>query len=258
MPVPTTESGRGGLAAITADPGAALVALDYDGTLAPIVSDPGEARLLPGMHAALLELGGTVGRLVVVTARAAEAVLELGRLADVPSLVVLGQYGAQRWQDGELTSTAPHPGLEQVRAALALPPGAVVEDKGLSLTIHVRGADRPDQLLVQLRPSVQALADAAGLAVHDGRLVLELRPPGQDKGTALCREREGWAALLVVGDDLGDLSCFAEVDALRREGGQGLKVCSDSDEAPPQLRDDADLLVPGPAGVLELLTGLTG
>jgi trehalose 6-phosphate phosphatase len=87
--------------------------------------------------------------------------------------------------------------------------------------------------------------------------VLELRPPGHDKGRALRSLAEGAAAVLFAGDDLGDLAAFDEVDHLRDRGIGGLLVCSDSEEAPEELRTRADLVVPGPSGVVHLLAELT-
>ena len=71
MPVPRTAEGRAGLAAIREDPGRALIATDYDGTLSPIVADPREARADPGAVAGLRGLAGSVGTLAVMTGRPA-------------------------------------------------------------------------------------------------------------------------------------------------------------------------------------------
>jgi trehalose 6-phosphate phosphatase len=93
--------------------------------------------------------------------------------------------------------------------------------------------------------------------VHTGRLVLELRPPGFDKRGALlslCDPRP--SAVLFAGDDVGDLPAFDAVDELRAQGVAGVTVCSASDEGPAQLRERADLVVDGPAGVVALLARL--
>lgn len=253
---PSTEAGRQGLAALLAAPDRAVLALDYDGTLAPIVADPGQAAPLPGTVEVLDVLARRFGRLAVVTGRAVGTVLELGGLDHVPGLVVLGQYGAQRWCDGRLEESAPDPGLDRARAALAsleLPLGAEVEDKGLSLAVHTRRTDEPLLALARLHPQLSRVAGDSGLALHLGRLVAELRPRGQDKGAALRSLLDDRSSVLFAGDDLGDLAAVSEVEAFRRRGGAGLVVCSDSAESPEQLRRGADLVVPGPAGVLDVL-----
>lgn len=247
------------LAAIRADPARAVVALDYDGTLAPIVERPEDAVPEPGAVDALVELAGHVGTLAVITGRPADVVVALGGLDVVPGLVVLGQYGAQRWEAGELVSDPPSPGLAAVRAPLAalVADRARVEDKGLSLVVHTRGLPDAAAVLESLAAPLTALAASHGLEVHPGRLVLEVRPPGHDKRRALlslCDPPP--SAVLCAGDDLGDLPAFAALAHLREAGVPGLVVVSAADEAPAEIRRSADLLVEGPPGVVRLLQRL--
>ena len=249
-----------GVTALRRDPARAVVALDYDGTLSPVVRRPSDAVPAEGAVDALRALGPRLGRLALVTGRPADVVVELGGLADVPGLVVLGQYGAQRWADGELTSPEPLPGVAAVRDRL--PPllaaeGASLEDKGLALVVHTRPAADPTGALERLTAPVRELAESAGLEVHPGRLVLELRPPGFDKRGALLSLCEpAPSAVLFAGDDLGDLPAFDAVDDLRALGVPGVLVCSASDEGPATLRERADVVVDGPAGVVALLAHL--
>jgi trehalose 6-phosphate phosphatase len=257
---PTTEAGRAGLAALRADPSRAVVALDYDGTLAPVVDRPQDAVPAPGVVDALIEIAARVGRLALVTGRPADVVVGLGGLARVPGLVVLGQYGAQRWERGRLTGDAALPGLELLRAqlpGLVAPEGAEVEDKGLSLVVHTRRAPDPTGALQRLRPALAELAARAGLEDHPGRLVVELRPPGHDKGGALLLLCEpAPSAVLFAGDDVGDLAAFDAVDGMRARGVPGLLVCSASQEGPPALRERADVVADGPGGVVDVLRAL--
>jgi len=258
-----TPAGRAGLAALRADPARAVVALDYDGTLAPVVDRPADAVPAPGAVAVLQALAVRVGVLALVTGRPADVVVELGGLSDVPGLVVLGQYGAQRWRAGTLTAAAPVPGIARARElvpALLAAEGALLEDKGLSLVVHTRRTRDPHGALSRLLPTLGELAARLGLEAHPGRLVLELRPPGFDKGGALRTLCEagplGPSAVLFAGDDLGDLPAYDAVDALRRDGVPGVLVCSASAEGPAALRERADLVVDGPPGVVDLLTTL--
>ncbi len=258
MLAPRSAAGRAGLAALRADPARAVVALDYDGTLAPIVARPQDAVPEPGAVDALAALALRVGRLALVTGRPADVVVELAGLRRVPGLVVLGQYGTQRYDGGSLRSAPAAPGLEPVRRAL--PPllgPARLEDKGLSLVVHARGLPDPQGTLAALAPGLTALAEAHGLQVHPGRLVLEIRPPGADKRRALLELCEpAPSAVLYAGDDVGDLPAFAAVTELRGRGVPGVTVGSDSPEGPSALREQADLLVDGPAGVVALLRAL--
>lgn len=255
-----TAAGRAGLAALRAEPGRAVVALDYDGTLAPVVARPQDAVPADGAVAALTALAPRVARLALVTGRPADVVVALGGLHDVPGLVVLGQYGAQRWADGELTGDPPLPGLAQVRAelpALVAAEGAEIEDKGLSVVVHTRRAPDPQGALARLRPVLAQLAARSGLEDHPGRLVVELRPPGRDKAGALrqlCDPPP--SAVLFAGDDLGDLPGFHAVEQLRADGVPGLLVASASAEGPAQLAARADVVADGPAGVVDVLREL--
>lgn len=262
MIVPGTPAGRAGLAALRAAPDRALVALDFDGTLAPVVARPQDARSAAGAHAALAALAGRVGRLALVTGRPADVVVALGGLADVPGLVVLGQYGMQRWEGGRLTGPPPLPGIAGLRRRLPElvgAEGADVEDKGLALVVHTRRAPDPEGAQRRLLGPLTRLAEDAGLELHSGRLVLELRPPGEDKRGALlglCDPEP--SAVLFAGDDVGDLPAFDAVGELRERGVPGLLVASASSEGPAQLRARADVVVDGPAGVVALLEQLLG
>jgi trehalose 6-phosphate phosphatase len=176
----------------------------------------------------------------------------------VPGLVVLGQYGVERWEGGRLIATPPLPGIEVARAELPRLVewlGAEVEDKGRSLVVHTRNAQVGAQ--ERLAEPVGELARRVGLEVHHGRRVLELRPPGFDKHGALLSVADPRpSAVLFAGDDIGDARAFDAVDELRADGVPGLTVFSDSDEGPAALRTRADVVVDGPAGVVAFLRDL--
>jgi trehalose 6-phosphate phosphatase len=259
-----TPEGQAGLDALLADPRRALVAADFDGTLSPIVARPADARAHPGAVPALTALAAAVGTVAVITGRPAADAVALGGLAAVPGLVVLGHYGWQRWQDGQLADEPPPPAVQAARAALPgvlraaqAPDGTRVEDKAHAVAVHTRGTADPEGALSRLRGPLGELAERLGLAAEPGRLVIELRPPGVDKGTALTGLAAERAArsVLFCGDDLGDLPAFAAVRALRADGIPGCAVASASAES-PRVAEAADLVVDGPGGVVELLTEL--
>ncbi|MGE5290412.1 MAG: trehalose-phosphatase [Micromonosporaceae bacterium] len=261
-----TPEGRAGLAALLSDPGSALIGLDYDGTLAPIVSDPLEARAHPEGAGVLRRLTSRVGTVAVITGRPAAVAAELGGLRDVPGILVLGHYGLEQWESGTVTAPEPAPGLDLVRSELpalvasaGAPPGIWVEDKGHAVAVHTRRSADPEGALAALRAPLARLAERAGLAVEPGRMVIELRPPGMDKGAALknLAAKRHARTVLFCGDDLGDLAAFAAVRELRSAGIAGLTVCSGSTEV-TALAQEADLVVDGPDGVVALLASLAG
>ncbi|MCW2861410.1 MAG: trehalose-phosphatase [Actinoallomurus sp.] len=258
-----TAAGAEGLAMIKAQPGRALVAFDFDGTLAPIVDDPDDARAQDGAAVALAELARHIGKVAIITGRPAAVAVEYGDLSGIEGLVVLGQYGRERWENDTLETPDPPPGVAEARVKLpkilqTAPEGVVIEDKGHALAVHTRRAAEPEVALERLRGLVAALAERSGLVVEPGRFVLELRPPGMDKGAALrsLAAECGSAAVLYAGDDLGDLAAYDAIEELRAEGVAGVKVCSSSDEV-TVLAERADLVVDGPPGVVRLVESLT-
>ncbi|POM25631.1 Trehalose-phosphate phosphatase [Actinomadura rubteroloni] len=260
-----TSVGADGLDALRSHPSTAVLGLDFDGTLAPIVDDPAAARAHPGAAGALARLAPRLGGLAVITGRPAGIAVEYGGFAGIDGLVVLGQYGRERWESGTLTVPEPPPGVAEARAkipgilaASGAPPEVFVEDKGLALAVHTRRCAEPQVALDRLRSLLAALAERTGLAVEPGRFVLELRPPGMDKGAALrgfLAERADPSAVLFAGDDLGDLAAFDALDDLRDAGVPVVKVCSGSAEV-TELAARADVVVDGPPGVVAFLDGL--
>ncbi|MFI5756617.1 trehalose-phosphatase [Streptomyces sp. NPDC051569] len=268
LPSPTTSAGADGLAALLARPGKAVVALDFDGTLAEIVPDPASARAHPRAVPALAALAPHVASVAVITGRPAGVAVEYGGFAGVPGLehlVVLGHYGAERWDaaTGTVSAPAPHPGVAAARAELpsifdrsGVSQGAWIEEKGQAFAVHTRRAADPGAAFDALRDPLTGLAARHGLIVEPGRMVLELRPPGVDKGVALTEyvHETGAETVLYAGDDLGDLPAYAAVEKLRSDGLPGLLVCSGTEV--PDLADRADLRLQGPAAVVDFLAAL--
>lgn len=270
MPTPSTAAGREGLAALLERPGQAVIALDFDGTLAEIVPDPEQARAHERAVPALAALAPRVASVAVITGRPAGVAVRYGGFSGVSGLdhlVVLGHYGAERWDavTGTVRAPAPDPGVAAARAEL---PGLLdrigawqgtwIEEKGRAVAVHTRRAQDPQAAFDALREPLSGLASRHGLIVEPGRMVLELRPPGVDKGVALSEYvREVRAgAVLYAGDDLGDLAAYGAVEKLRSDGVPGLLVCSGSEV--PELADRADLVLPGPAQVADFLAALAG
>jgi trehalose 6-phosphate phosphatase len=265
---PRTEAGRAGLDALLATPDRALIAFDYDGTLAGIVDDPMDARPGEGMVERLGELSSRVRLVAVVTGRPAQQAVDLAGFDSAPGLerlVVLGHYGVERWDaaSSSLHTVDPPEGLDRVRATLPDLLASLdlhdadVEDKGLSVAVHVRRLADPAGAFSAMKGPLSDLAGASGLVAEPGRFVVELRPPGMDKGQALrtLADEVGAQTVVFTGDDLGDLPAFDEVARMRGEGSSGLLVCSGSAEV-TALAEKADLVVDGPEGVAGLIDDL--
>lgn len=265
---PHTQAGREAVAAILAHPQRTLLATDFDGVLAPIVIDSERAYADPDAMAALCRLGGVLGQLVVITGRAALTAVRLGDLrgrAGLDRLVVLGQYGVERWdaETDELIDPEPPAGIAAMAQELpgtlagAGHPDAKVEDKRRALVVHTRALTDPAGALGQLHAPVSDLAGRHDLVVEPGKNVLEVREGGTDKGHALRAivAETGATTIIYAGDDLGDLPAFAAIKQFQADGIAALGVCSASVEQ-TALVEVSDLVVEGVPGVAEWLTGL--
>jgi trehalose 6-phosphate phosphatase len=269
----TSAEGEQRYAALVEVAGSAVVGLDFDGTLAPIVDDPDSAHIHPDAPGVLLDLSSVVRAIAVVTGRPARKVLALGGLDEVGrdigetgrELLVFGQYGFERWTSTSRRVVSPRPpqGLSGFLRELpqvlrdADTPDAFVEDKGLAIAVHTRRLADPVAAFERLEPRLRDLAERQGMVVEPGRNVIEARSPGMDKGTVvrdLAKDQEA-GGFLFAGDDLGDVEAFAAVEDLREQGLPTLLVCSASDEENALLRR-ADVVVEGPHGVLDLLRRL--
>lgn len=138
-----------------------------------------------------------------------------------------------------------------------------LEDKGPIVAFHWRGAPDEDAARSAVE-RIAARAQEAGLVTHWGRKVLEVRPPVPfDKGAGVRRllEEAGSSitSALYAGDDRTDLDAFRALGELASEGKleHAVRVGVVSEEGPEEIREQADALVDGPAGVRELLSLLT-
>jgi trehalose 6-phosphate phosphatase len=247
------DARRAALRTLRRAPERTAVLLDFDGTLSPIVEDPDAAVPLPGAADALVGLTERFGVVAVVSGRPASYLQR--HLPPGPGLV--GLYGLERVEGG---SIVPHPDAARWRSVVAdlvteagreLPDGVGIEDKGLSLTLHVR--PHPELAEVAWRWAAAA-AERSGLHVSRARMSAELHPPvGADKGTITTELIAGMDAACFIGDDVGDLPAFT---ALTRFAGDSVRAVVTSAEATPELLAEADVLLDGPPAVLDFLSAL--
>src|SRR5829696_5979804 len=229
---------RGQLHAWREAPGTVAIFTDIDGTLAPIVPTPDISEVSDELKELLRQLSERYLLVAGISGRKTEDALDLVGLADV---VYFGNHGFEILRDGEVEVTPEAlPYLEKVqeleeRAREELGPlGAFVEEKGITASIHYRNA--PPEV-GEARPPVRA---NKGTAVRT--LVEEYRP----------------ARAMFIGDDTTDLDAFRELVALREEGEleEILRVGVASEEGPPEITAEADIVVDGVDGVGEVLRAL--
>ena len=235
---------------------------DIDGTLAPIVPDPQDARVTDRAREALrdlMSLGVGVG---LITGRDLAKAREMTGLAGA---WYAANHGLTLSAGGvDETPEAVRDFLPRVQAVIretagVESAGAFVEDKGPIVAFHYRRAASPEEARAAIDAALSASAAAAAFRVHEGRMVVELRPPlDVDKGTALAEllRRMGAGAVICIGDDITDVDMFRRVRELREGGTPGATVAVESPEATDAVLDGADYSVDGVAGVEWLLEGI--
>lgn len=206
-----------------------LVALDNDGTLAPIAPRPEGARLAPGAREAIERLAD-VAEVVIISGRALDDLAS--RFYDL-DVALVSEHGLRhRTADGRVTQLVPglpERTLAELRASIAAlladaHPGWLVEDKGVTIAVHHRLVpdDALEPTLSRVRDALDAAAGTEG-HVQTGKAVLELRPAAADKGSALgaLAARRPGALVVMVGDDVTDEAALALAE---ESGGVGVLV----------------------------------
>ncbi len=244
------------VAALTACSERTALLLDFDGSLAPIVERPEDARPLPNAPGLLSRLAAKLGRVAVVSGR---PVGFLAAQLPVDGLTYVGLYGMEQSRDGEYSvDQRVEPYLAAVAAATAelharLPPELVEEKSGISVTVHWRPVpERCDEFTAIARE----IARRHGLGHLDTRMAIELRPPiDVDKGVPVRGLVDGFDTAAFAGDDYGDLPAFAVLADAVSEGRlqRAVRIGVTSSEAPTELADSVDIVVDGPDGLLALL-----
>jgi trehalose 6-phosphate phosphatase len=264
------ESGGGDwaarLAPLRREPERAAILTDVDGTLAPIVERAEEAAVPAAAREALAALSERYALVGCISGRQAE---EARRLVGLDTLAYAGNHGLELLLPGE-DAVRPDPSVAgreteaiEFLAAVAgdrLAVGLRQEDKGPIQALHWRGS--PDEATAETRAHEIAIeAGKAGLEPRWGRKVLELRPKGgggKDGAVASLLAGEGLDRATYAGDDRTDLDAFRRLRELQEEGQLSAAVCVGvlSPEAPPELAEESDATVAGPAGWLAILEWL--
>ena len=232
------------LARLAERPREAAILLDVDGTLAPIVSRPEDARV---PEATQEVLNGLVDRYGLVACLSGRPAGDAERVVGVDGVRYVGEHGLELEPAAEAWA-------ERLAVFAASADWPAEAGKRLTLSFHYRSASDVTAAEERLR----AVADRAveeGLRPRWGRCVLEIRPPiDADKGTAVGRllEEVGLRRALYAGDDTTDLDAFRGLDGLEL----AIRVAVVSDEAPNELAGAADLVVDGPEALAEVLSQL--
>ena len=239
------------------------VLTDIDGTLAPIVPTPDMSEVPEEIKDLLRRLSERFLLVAGISGRKSEEALDLIGLEDV---VYFGNHGFEILRDGEVEIIPEAlPYLEKVQELESLareelaPKGAFVEEKGITASIHYRNA--PPEVGERCVEFARREGERLGLRITVGRGVVEARPPIRaDKGTAVRTLVEEYSPerAMFLGDDTTDLDAFRELEKLREEEElqEILRIGVASDEGPPEIETEADIVVDGVEGVTALLRQL--
>jgi trehalose 6-phosphate phosphatase len=245
------------------EPRSVAVLTDIDGTLAPIAPTPDMSEVPEELKGLLRRLSEQFLLVAGISGRKSEEALDLIGLENV---VYFGNHGFEILRDGEV-EVIPEalPYLEKVQELESLareelaPQGAFVEEKGITASIHYRNA--PSEVGEECVEFARREGERLGLRITVGRGVVEARPPIRaDKGTAVRTLVEEYRPekAMFLGDDTTDLDAFRELGNLREEGKlqEILRIGVASDEGPPEIETEADIVVDGVEGVTALLRQL--
>jgi len=227
-----------------------LVALDFDGTLSPLVDEPMTARMTPGARAVLDDLS-TLPRTVValVSGRSLGHLREIAEHADDSPIWLAGSHGVQYWVPGAGVEAAGDDAADlalrdrlqdEVGRGAAGMAGVWIEPKEYGLGVHTRTADAETARAARRLADDLVAAEAPSWRRRTGHDILEFsfRHEGKDFAIARLRERVGATAVLFAGDDVTD------EDALRSLEARDLGVRVGGGETAATLRvDDIDAFV---------------
>lgn len=187
-----------------------LVVTDFDGTLAPIVTDPTRARPADGAVETLALFSTKVRSLAVLTGRSRESLEKVLPIPLLGGVRVLCNYGTDDPTYRREIDLRP---LNEFRNRLSfevLPSGVKVEEKKFSVALHTRETENPVAALYSTYDSLVPVANRLGLTVHRGRDVLDFSVDATTKSSAVTRlinEVEP-LGVMIFGDDHSDIEAF--------------------------------------------------
>jgi trehalose 6-phosphate phosphatase len=199
--------------------------LDFDGTLVALAAQPELVEVPQGLAGTLAELHRRLnGALALVSGR---RLLDLDGFLAPLLLPAAAEHGAQRrTADGLMVSAPPADLGHLLQAAeglVARHPALKLERKNLALSLHYRQAPELEDLCLQVMR--EALGRSQGIELMQGKCVIDLKPEGFSKGTAIAffMSEAPFAGRIPVfaGDDVTDEAGFEEV---QRMGGHAIKV----------------------------------
>jgi trehalose 6-phosphate phosphatase len=233
------------------------VVTDIDGTVSAIAPTPAEAMVDPGAKAALALLAERLAAVAVVSGRSPQ---DGAAMVGLPELIYVGNHGLERIARGtpwiHPVAAAAQPAIaaalaeiESAARSAADVPWLLIENKGVTGTIHYRLAPDQTAAALLLEPLARAAADRHGLRLTLGRMIFEVRPAlAVNKGTAIRELAQdlGLRGIVFFGDDVTDVDAFRALRELREAGALAtLRVGVLGPDTSPAVLAEIDLSVDG-------------
>lgn len=236
---------------------------DIDGTISPTTATPSQATVSPAIQSQLAALCHSLSMVAVISGR---AVADARRLVGLEDIVYMGNHGLERWVEGqtELTHTARDCPLIIKTALGELNPllageDILIEDKGASAAIHYRTSAHPETTHRHIMAAINKSEKATQLRAVPGRMSVNLIPQLEmNKGTAVLELIIDYnlSAAVYIGDEPTDIDAFKAVRKGNGAGFKGIAIAVLSEEAPPELAEEANYTLKDVAEVEKFLKWL--
>lgn len=257
------------LAPLLANPGGSAVFLDLDGTLAPIMPRPHDVAVPPEISRMIRKLAHAYLAVTVVSGRPATGAK---RIVGNAELAYIGNHGFETMLPGHAVVVCEEAQeyIPKIRELVEYcrkdeemaTMGIWLEDKTATMSFHFRRANDPEQSAAFIRDRFFPRIEELGLAISEGRKVIEVRPPVPvNKGVAVGQllDRLSCGKAIYIGDDTTDVDALKELRKRKRRKDHvmvGIGVISS--EMPAELSKYSDLLVDRISGVEVVLQILAG
>ena len=245
------------------------VFLDLDGTLAPIMPRPNDVSIPADIIRLIRQLAHKYMAVTIVSGRPATGAK---RIVGNAELAYIGNHGFETMLPGHavVVCEEAQPFLTRIRELIESchkneqtpEMGIWIEDKTATMSFHFRRAHDPEQAVAFIHENFFPIIEKMGLAVFEGRKVIEVRPPAPvNKGVAVGEllDRLSCRQAIYIGDDTTDVDALKELrKRSRRKNSIMVGVGVISSEMPSELPKSADLLVERTSGVEQVLQMLAG
>jgi len=226
---------------------------DVDGTISKTASTPQQAKVSPICRHYLSVLSQHLTLVAAISGRPAD---EVKNMLKIEGMVYIGNHGLERWAEGHSEFTRDTEGypelikavIKEVTPLLSMK-GIIIEDKGVTATIHYRLCREPQSVEKYILTALQNLPLARKLRIMQDRMAIELLPPVEvNKGTATLDLIRGYNLQggIYLGDDLTDIDAFRAIHSASHSSDfQGLAISIISQEMPEKLVAEADFTLNG-------------